>query len=324
MKTPSSKLITIGLVAMLVSSAFALEAPADDSPAPAQRAKAAADASASQPLHFEPLPGEKKIDETPSQGFLGIVTVDVPDILAEHLDLRDGIGIVVRSLMPNGPAVKAGISVNDVITQAGDQVIQTPEDISKWVASQKPGSKVAFKIIHKGQPTTIDVILGTRPAEVASAGSVGPLNLDEFPKDVADRIRAALQNNGGGLGMGGMIDSFADTQLKDVMRHLKEDVNPDLKAGNSGGSQFEMSTGSTLRVKDDQGSVEFKSSNNHKEVTIRDRVGKVTWTGPWDTDQDKASAPAEVSKRLEILDIDHLFKNKTLNLQQGFGPAIGP
>jgi hypothetical protein len=55
---------------------------------------------------------------------------------------------------------------------------------------------------------------------------------------------------------------------------------------------------------DDQGSIELKSNEGGKEITVRDKDQNITWTGPWDTDQDKAAAPDDVRKRVERLDFD--------------------
>lgn len=330
MKTKLSTLIIASLAAALTSPAFALEAPADDAPPPQTSAHAlagaAVDAQANQPLHFEPLPGEKKLDEAQNKAFLGIVTSDVPDILAEHLALKDGEGIVVRSLMPDGPAAKAGVSVNDVITHVGDKVINSPEDISKCVAAQNPGEKVTLGIIHKGKPEKIDITLGTRPADVASVDPtpLDQLNLDEFPKDIADRIRSALKGNGGGLAIPDANGALGSPQMKDAMRQLKQQMKNALNPADDAKPGIHMQTGATFRMKDNEGSVEIKSNNGSKEVTIRDQADKVTWSGPWDTEQDKAAAPANIRARVDSLNLDTSFKGNGIKLKFNQAPDPGP
>jgi hypothetical protein len=58
-----------------------------------------------------------------------------------------------------------------------------------------------------------------------------------------------------------------------------------------------------------------KSSDGSKEVTVRDAQDNVIWTGPWDTEQDKAAAPAEVRKRVDSLNLDTTFKGGGLRFQ---------
>ncbi len=52
-----------------------------------------------------------------------------------------------------------------------------------------------------------------------------------------------------------------------------------------------------------------------KEVTIRDKDNKVSWNGPWDTEQDKAAAPDDVRRRVERLNLDSKFQGNGLRLQ---------
>jgi serine protease Do len=63
--------------------------------------------------------------------------------------------------------------------------------------------------------------------------------------------------------------------------------------------------------------VEVKAKDGAKEVTVRDQLGNVTWTGPWDTAQDKAAAPAGIRQRVDTLNIDSSFKGAGLRLQMG-------
>ena len=41
----------------------------------------------------------------------------------------------------------------------------------------------------------------------------------------------------------------------------------------------------------------------------------MTWSGPWDTAQDKAAAPADVRQRMESLNLDSDFKGNGLRLK---------
>jgi serine protease Do len=318
-----------GLAAALITPAFALEAPADDAPPPpaaTAQTPAAADAPAIKPLRFDPPAAPKNLPEAPTTAFLGVVTSDVPEMLSEHLDLKADEGIIVRSLMPDGPAAKAGISVHDVITHVGDQLINSPADLSKCIAAQKPGDKVNVEIIHKGKPSKIDITLGSRPAGVASTEPMpmDQLNLEELPKEMAERVRKAIEGNLGELDLQAGDDAGVQIpQMRDAMRQLKEQMKKALdgpKAMADGAVQ-QQSSAATFRMKDPTGSVEIKSNNGSKEVTIRDNADKVIWTGPWDTEQDKAAAPADVRKRVDSLNIDTNFKGNGLRFQM-HQPAV--
>jgi hypothetical protein len=55
---------------------------------------------------------------------------------------------------------------------------------------------------------------------------------------------------------------------------------------------------------DDQGSIELKAVDGGKEITVRDPQDQIIWSGPWDTEQDKAAAPDDVRQRIERLNFD--------------------
>ena len=314
MKTNLPTLITACLATVMVLPVSALEAPADDAPPPV------ADTSAVKPLRFDPPAARKNLPESPATAFLGVVTSDVPEMLAEHLDLKEDEGIIVRSLMPDGPAAKAGLAVHDVITRVDDQLIHSTADISKCVGAHKPGDKVSIEIIHKGKPSKSEVTLSSRPAGVAAnePQPMDQLNLDEFPKELADRIRGAIAGNIGGLDLppNDDVDPQIPPQLGNAMQALKMNLEKALGAPQvKGGGGIHMQSGGTIRIKDPKGSVEIKSNDGSKEVTIRDDNEKIAWTGPWDTEQNKAAAPADVRARVDSLNLDADFKGNGLRLQ---------
>jgi hypothetical protein len=321
MKTNSFTFISASFAAALGTPVFALEAPADDAPPPPGVSAPAAQAPVIKPLRFDPPAAPKNLPEAPATAFLGVVTSDVPDVLAEHLELKADEGIIVRSVMPDGPAAKAGITVHDVITHVGDRLINTPSDISKCIAAQKPGDKVSLEIIHKGKPGKVDVTLASRPAGVAATEPqpLDQLNLEEFPKDLADRIRGAIEGNIGALDLEGADDPTAQIPplMGNALQQLKQHMQKALAApaDPAGGGGVRMQSGATVRMADPNGSVEIKSNDGSKEVTIRDHGDKVTWTGPWDTEQDKAAAPADVRKRVDSLNLDTNFKGNGIRLQ---------
>ena len=311
MKTQSSLLITVGLAAAIVSHAFALEAPADDAPPP--------------PLVAEnevALP-EIKLPAAPPKvqaatAFLGVVSSEVPEMLADHLVLKPGEGVVVRSLVPDGPAAKTGIAVNDVITKVGGQPVGSPLEISKQVAGHQPGESISIDLIHQGKPATLELTLGTRPTEMADNAphTLNQLDLDNLPKELADRVRDAIAGNIGGFDLGGDLGQ-APPQIEEAMRDLQKRMQGAIgQAGLAvpGAGKVQIQGGGIFRQMDPLGSVEVKSNDGAKEVTVRDPQGNVTWSGPWDTAQDKAAAPADIRQRVDALNIDESFKGGGIRL----------
>ena len=254
--------------------------------------------------------------------FLGVVSSEVPDMLAGHLDLKPGEGVIVRSLVPDGPAAQAGIAVNDVITKVAGQPVGSPMEISKQISGHKPGESISLDLIHNGKPATLDVTLGIKPAEMADNAprTLDQLDLEGLPRELAERVRDAIAGNLGGFELGG-DHAPIPPRMEEAMRDLQQRMQGAMgKAGFAPpdpdvAGKIQVQGGATIKQMDPQGSVEVKAKDGAKEVTIRDPQGNVTWNGPWDTAQDKAAAPADIRQRVDSLNIDNSFKGAGLRLK---------
>lgn len=315
MKTKPSSFITAGLAAVLISPAFAVEAPADDSPPPPQAAgKAAA-------LPEIKLPADPPKAVAPT-AFLGVVSSEVPDMLADHLDLKAGQGVIVRSLVPDGPAAKSGVAVNDVITKIAGQPVGSAMEIAKQITAHKPGDAISIDLIHKGKPASVNLTLGTKPAEMADNAphTLDQLDLEGLPQELADRVRDAIEGNLGGFELGddaAQVPPRMEDAMRDLQKRMQDVMGKAMLPDADAAAKVQIHGGATIKQVDPQGSVEVKAKDGAKEVTVRDQQGKVTWSGPWDTAQDMAAAPAEVRQRVDSLNIDSSFKGAGVRLKMG-------
>ena len=320
MKTKLSLYITAGLAAAISSPVFALEAPADDAPPPPLVAEKQV---ALPEIKLPAAPPKAQVESA----FLGVVSSEVPDMLADHLALKSGEGVIVRSLVPDGPAAQSGMAVHDVITKVAGQPVGSPLEISKQVSGHQPGDSISIDLIHQGKPSTLEVTLGTRPTEIADNAphTLNQLDLENLPKELADRVRDAIAGNIGGFDLGG-DPGQAPPQIEEAMRDLQKRMQGAIgQAGfplpGGGVGKVQIQGGGIFRQMDPQGSVEVKANDGAKEVTVRDPQGNVTWSGPWDTAQDKAAAPADIRQRVDALNIDDSFKGGGLRLQMRPAPG---
>ncbi len=315
MKTHLFNFVAAGLAALAMPT-FALEAPADDAP-PAIVAEQMDTKLPEIKLQAEAMPAPEV-----QMAFLGVVSGDVPEILGDHLDLKPGEGVLVRSLVPGGPADKGGIAANDVILRVAGQEVGSPEAISNQIATHQPGDTISIDLVHKGKPTKLDVTLGIKPAAIAASEpqQLDPRNLDGLPKELADRIRRAIEGNLGGMDLklgdnGLQLAPQMEDALRDLKKRMEDAMGKGLPQPEVGNDQPQIQGRATVRMKDQQGSVEVKSKDGGKEVTIRDQQENVTWSGPWDTAQDRAAAPDDVRQRVQSLNLDNNFNGNGLRLQ---------
>lgn len=319
MKPKFTSLLNSGLFivsALFAQPALALEAPEDNALPPAAR-------RSPSNLPQIKLPASPTPQATPV--FLGIVTGPLPAVLSEHLSLNPTEGVIVHSLVPDSPASKAGIAINDVITKVAGKAIGSSSDLRQQIAQLHSGDKITVEFIHKGNTTRRDLILAARPAALADAGQpqvIDPKRLQDLPEDLADRIRNSISGNIGGLDLqlGTLKDADAD-HLHDAVQELFERQTQQLRhggmvlPGDDANGKIQLQSGATVKVQDQEGSVEVHANGNDKQVTIRDPQNQVTWSGPWNDEKDKSTAPASVSQRMALLNLDTQFEGSGLRFK---------
>lgn len=234
--------------------------------------------------------------------FLGITTVDVPGMVADHLGLTDGSGVIVRTVFPGSPAEKSGIAVNDIITSLDGKPIADPEALSSALRDRKAGDSVEVALIHKGKSGMVEVTLGDTPGDATAQFEAEPL-LDGIPKIHADRLRGLIEQNLQGLNPRS-LGAFPDEEFENAFRHMRERMNREFgdqrdpaPQGNRGGAGF--SQNSTIRLMDGDGSVEIRSSGGDTQVKVLGKDNKLIWSGPWNTEADKDAAPEDVRERID-------------------------
>jgi len=75
-----------------------------------------------------------------------------------------GNGALVRSVMPAGPAARAGLRAGDLITAVGDQPVRDPAQLTQLVERNGVGRVMEIRITRDGQPLSLQVT----PVELSS------------------------------------------------------------------------------------------------------------------------------------------------------------
>ena len=100
------------------------------------------------------------------RGWIGVEQRELPPDLAASLGLQGVRGVLITGVLADGPAGSAGMRPGDVVTQVGDRAVNTPEELLKAVAGQRPQTRVALTVQRAGKPLKLDVTVGQRPAPV--------------------------------------------------------------------------------------------------------------------------------------------------------------
>jgi S1-C subfamily serine protease len=113
--------------------------------------------------------------------YLGISGADLTSQVSGVLNLPVKQGALVQTVVPNGPADKAGVKAGnatvsvggaqiraggDVITAIDGKPVTSMNDVISVVNGKQPGDQVQLSLQHGGQQRTVTVTLGNRPANV--------------------------------------------------------------------------------------------------------------------------------------------------------------
>jgi serine protease Do len=124
---------------------------------------------------------------TPQRGYLGISYPrdDLSDDQKKESGIKDGDGVYVMGVSPDGPAAHAGIKQGDVITRLeGEEVLSGAEMVGK-IATYSPGDKVKVTYKRDSKEYTVSVVLSNNSTSTATS---------IVKTSILDRLGAQLEN----------------------------------------------------------------------------------------------------------------------------------
>jgi S1-C subfamily serine protease len=97
--------------------------------------------------------------------WLGIMGSDLDVDTAESLGLNITYGIHISEVITGSPAASGGIQINDVLITIDNTTIRNFNDLSVYMERYtQPESEVTITVLRDQQQTTLQIILGERPA----------------------------------------------------------------------------------------------------------------------------------------------------------------
>jgi 2-alkenal reductase len=124
-----------------------------------------------RPIMNQAVAGEKL-----SRPYMGVVyrPIDRQVASEEKLPVNDGALVVPGgggnssspAVVPNGPADKAGIRVGDIIVKVNGQAIDGDHPLNATLSEYAPGDTVTIELLRDGQSVSVQLTLGTRPADL--------------------------------------------------------------------------------------------------------------------------------------------------------------
>ncbi|HET9199153.1 MAG TPA: trypsin-like peptidase domain-containing protein [Solirubrobacterales bacterium] len=130
-----------------------------------------------------------EIDQLKNKGevehaFIGITGGTVTPELAKAVNLPVEEGVIVQSVVKDGPADKAGIEAGgtsatingeevrlggDIVTEVDGKNLKSMDELVEIIQGSKPGDELSLTILRDGNEKTADVTLGTQPEQSPTA-----------------------------------------------------------------------------------------------------------------------------------------------------------
>ncbi|GAB2796078.1 Do family serine endopeptidase AlgW [Halomonas shantousis] len=98
------------------------------------------------------------------RGWLGIQAQEMTPDLAASFGLNALRGVVVTSVLHDGPAAQAGLQTGDVLLEIDNQPIVDARAAMADIAEIKPGTSLPLKVMRDGKTQEFTVAVGERPA----------------------------------------------------------------------------------------------------------------------------------------------------------------
>jgi len=111
---------------------------------------------------------ELKTNGKVTRSWLGVSVQDITLADKESLKLGVDQGSLVREVVVDSPAYKAGLKVNDVIVEFNGHTINNSRKLPKEVVYTTSGEKVSIKLVREGKAKTVVVILQPFPEHMMS------------------------------------------------------------------------------------------------------------------------------------------------------------
>ena len=288
-KTSSNTLRNSVLVFSLSSATFALavERPAELDEKPHQLAQPQQGAV----VEVAPQAAEQEQAAVP---YLGVGSMPIDSVLAEHLQLEHGV--VIQHVHEGSGAFKAGLQNKDILLSFAGRQISSPLDLRDAVRQLSVGDEVEVDFLRKGKQEKRSVTLAARPAGLPSAAPRGlrrvwPDNDGAIPGDVReqmDQLRGMIEDEFHGARLGLKLNDLLQGDLGGDNEEMGFDINAE----------------STVTWADQEGDITMKMRDGQSEVVVRDHLGNTLYEGPWDTPQDKAAVAPELRQRIENMGVE--------------------
>jgi S1-C subfamily serine protease len=104
--------------------------------------------------------------QTPKRGYLGVSAqvVELQGAVRARLGLAQESGLMLMGLEPDGPAVRAGLLVGDIVLALGERVLSDGEALQMALGPEVVGQPLTARVVRGGELVERSIVPVERPA----------------------------------------------------------------------------------------------------------------------------------------------------------------
>ena len=99
------------------------------------------------------------------RGYLGVVPQSISPVQAKQLEVPEGQGALIGSIMPGSPAELGGLKVNDVVTAIDGKPVADAPGLRNRTFTLEVGSEVPVQVVRGGKEQTVRVSIAEMPGD---------------------------------------------------------------------------------------------------------------------------------------------------------------
>lgn len=139
-----------------------------------------------------------------SRGWLGVSVQDVTRELADSFAMPRPEGALVRAVVPDSPAARAGLKVGDIILGFNERPVFVAGDLPPLVGSVPGGHEAPLTVLRAGERLELRAVLAELPVEARALPASLPRG-ETAPQGLAVRDLRPEERRRLGLGEGGVV-----------------------------------------------------------------------------------------------------------------------